>query len=221
MARQPRVNPTHGAVRAALAIPARSGWIKKFDDAKRARLAKMLGFGDALKAAELIRKTESAVIELAMDDERKRTKAKRDLAALVKAARAVVRTWAKVKGGVCYIPLRHALHDAVPGGNIVNRDERVVQIERVMAEDVFYVMKTAEQMLATAKEGGKVRRPAEYLCATKIALAWHEATGKDATLTRNIGHPETAFQQFIAKAAPSIAETTWRNVVESLGSKSS
>jgi hypothetical protein len=226
VAKRPRDNPTDRAVRAALAMPVRSGWITgvHFDEAKRERLAAILdGIAKPASAAELIQQAEWAVIELAMDDEQKRVAAARDLADLANAAVNVTRAWGKVVG-IGYGPLRAALRADIPGADITIREDRVAQLERVMGEDLLRLAKAIERMLAVTKERGKVRRPPEYLCATKIALAWRASTGKPATLTRNFeavsGPQATAFQRFVVEAAPSIGERTWRHVVEALGTKS-
>jgi hypothetical protein len=225
--KRPRANVAGRAVRAALAMPARVGWITgaNFDDPKRARLTAMLdGIAEPEKAIALIRETESAVIELAMDDNRRSKKAQGALAEVAAAARALVKAWADVRTGTGYIPLRDAMRAGVPAADIIARRERVALVERVMGEDLLYLAVTAERIVAAVRAGGKVRRPAEYLCATRIALAWNEATGTAATLTRNVeavsGPQATAFQRFVAQAAPHIGETTWRQVAEALGSKS-
>ena len=69
----------------------------------------------------------------------------------------------------------------------MQRRERADRLERVLADDLWWMIGEITPMRAALKNARGIRNSPDYACVRLVASAWRENTGELPTLTRNVG----------------------------------
>ena len=147
------------------------------------------------------------------------------LKVLGKAAQALARAWSDVD-------LDHSLRGAV--GNSFRRlplgsspkdhlaaKMRFDVFKACLDDDLWHLVGSLKPIMDSVKNADRISDPALYMCITRIALAWRDATGKSPTMSRNqdTGKQGTPFQRYLEIALPNgggLRDHLIREVLKSL-----
>lgn len=203
-----------------------------FDAAKRERLRAIVPYLDASRQDDLIQRTQCAVLDLLVMRDGPRAKMLCEkLVGLSVKAKAFVESWSVVRSDHS---LRGALGDRLDGTirrpplpvlsatELLERDTWKRRLECAFDDDIWELIEEIGPMIEALSGAEKLKDPAEYLCAKKIAEAWKDALGEPPTLTRNkdavSGEQRTVFQRFIEEAVPppSVTEHVIRSVIDGM-----
>jgi hypothetical protein len=161
-------------------------------------------------ADELVRRVESAVELYGMSAKPERLAKMQKLDAFIAAARGLDPSFDS---------------DLQLELNYRQKVRGLVDLSR-FADDVRLLVVNAIEMRRDLEKGERIpdKSLAEYECAYRIALAWHECTGALPSVTRNkdaVSGPQSSpFQRLIETAtvaAPPIGDSVLRGAVERLG----
>lgn len=109
------------------------------------------------------------------------------------------------------------------GPDLSGRIERAERIRDHLANDLWWLRRELDLMIASLRKIDERVKTPEYECVHHIGRAWVSATGRRPTVTRNkdaaSGPQATPFQHYVAAAIPSpaIGDGILRNVVELFG----